>query len=378
MISHEEIRAIADGKGSVYHFDLSKISGDYYEPLLKTLQHFAKKNIESLGFNCDELFHAEQKLLIGKPMPVNVLNSIAKTKSHYIRNVVELVCHVIPRSTTLLEITLSNLNIKKDYISRIISAFSHSPSLETINLVKIPLGDESFRVLLKYIDPNQIKNITIMYCGITEVSLKDILDFIYRKDENVTKNGGIENFVISRAEISQNGQNKIQEALKNKSVFRNEINPKFLGNQNIENPIKNKVEHLPILKNTNDAPNLNKNKNSPKKISMPKANSKRTPSKEVVTISNNSAGKSDEILNRKMKEMEFQRYSEMMLLKELEYQNIKLTETLNQLKQSMKAVQYDDETFIIGAEAEKFVSFVKELESKVSLLEEKKTEYSKI
>ena len=81
MLSNDVLRQLANGEGNVYHFDLSKISSELYEPLLRTLQHFATKKVESLGFTCDELANAEQRSVTGKQIPVAVLNSIAKTKS---------------------------------------------------------------------------------------------------------------------------------------------------------------------------------------------------------------------------------------------------------------------------------------------------------
>ena len=142
MLSPEVVRQLGDGTGAEYQFDFSKIPSEFYEPVLRTLQHFAQKKIESIGFNCDSLAKAEQLSLISttqlnsaqnstpsnKKLPVIIANSIAKKKSHYISNIIELLCYVLPRSTRIKELTLSNLNIRKDYMQKLIGCLSKSKS----------------------------------------------------------------------------------------------------------------------------------------------------------------------------------------------------------------------------------------------------------
>ena len=113
-LSNSQLRKLADGEGPVYRFDLSKISSKLYKPLFRSLQVFAINNIGSIGFSCDELKNAEQKVVVGRPFPVSVLNSIAKRKSSYIRNIVQLISYILPRNSKLHKIYLSNISFTRN------------------------------------------------------------------------------------------------------------------------------------------------------------------------------------------------------------------------------------------------------------------------
>lgn len=321
MLTDDVVRQLANGEGSVYHFDLSKISSEFYEPLLKTLQYFAIKKVDSLGFTCDELAHAQQRAVTGKQMPIAVLNSIAKTKSSYMRNVVELLCHVLPRSTRLVEITLSNLTIRKDHWLRVVSALARSTTLESINLSKCRIGVEGTKVLLKELDPNQIRALTITYCGVSEENLPDILDFIGRKDPNIAHEGGIQLLKVSRAEISDEGQKRIRAAL---------------GQP--ETPIKK----------------LSPQKGSPRKASPHRSPVRRaSPVREAAPMTKEKR--------------------EIAELKALEKENRELKEELARIRKEIDAVEYNENVYIVGKGAEEFVAFISNIEQRIERLQAMKT-----
>lgn len=307
MLSDDIVRQLANGEGGIYHFDLSVIANEFYEPLLRTLQHFAQKKVDSLGFTCDELQRAEQRALAGHQMPVNVLNSIAKTKSHYIRNVVELVVHVLPRSTRIREITLSNLSIRKDQWLRIATAMGRSTSLHNINLTRIQIGNDGLQALLTSLDPNQIETISISYCGLSDASLVDIIAFIEKKNDDIAKGGGIRVFSVSKTEFNDDSRRQISEALGTYVAT-----PK---------------------------------KPSPKKIAEKQ---------------------------KRSQQKAFQRDKEIEELKQLEQENLNLKQELLDLRQSVDAVQYNDDVFIVGKNAEHFIQFITEVESKIKALEAQK------
>ena len=59
-------------------------------------------------------------------------------------------------------------------------------------------------------------------------------------------------------------------------------------------------------------------------------------------------------------------------MKDLQKKNSELIQTLNQMRSSLHAVQYDEETYIIGKGAEQFIEFIHSLEAKIKMLEERK------
>ena len=185
MLSEEELRKLANGEGGAYHFDLSNIQGDYYERLLKSLQTYALKKIDSLGFTCDELARTKG----WTQTPIAVLNSIACVKFHFMRNIVALLCHVLPRTQSLKELTLSNVSFKKEHWERLVAAISRSTTLERLNISHVPIGVDGLRLLVQEMDPNQIRSVSIAHCRITEDNVNDIIAFIYRKDDMIVYAG---------------------------------------------------------------------------------------------------------------------------------------------------------------------------------------------
>lgn len=368
MLSNEEIRQLANGTGAIYHFDFSKIPGDKYEPLLRTLTHFAKKKVESLGFSCDELFRAQQKSLSGQQMPIHVLNSIAKTKSHYSRNIIELLCQVIPRSTRIKEIVLSNLSIRREHLVRLIDAMSHSPSLESISLSRIQISDDLFISMLQKLDPNQIKSINISYCGITKNSTDNIINFINKKDERIAKNGGISNFTISKSEIPEEGQRRIKEALGIDDSKNNDTDDAI---NDYYNRIRDR-SHNDIINSQYNISNSQINDNDDSFANSQGEHLPKLQKSDQYSTTNKKNQKKINIKGKKTTEKEIQRKEETNRLKALQKKNSDLIETLNHLRSSLHAIQYDEETYIIGNGAEQFIEFIHAVEAKIKTLEERK------
>ncbi|OHS97418.1 hypothetical protein TRFO_09396 [Tritrichomonas foetus] len=346
MLSDEVVRQLGDGDGLNYQFDFSKIAAEFYEPLLRTLQHFAQKKVESIGFSCDSLAKSEQKLATGQTLPVIVLNSIAKNKSHYISNIIELLCHVLPRSTRIKEITLSNMNIRKEYLSRLFSSLSKSKSLEKINFTKIPIGDELLRIMLSNIDPNQIKSIKINFCGISQKSTENIISFIHKRQ---IPSVGIHTFQISKIEIPEDDQILIQNALNDTS---NVISPSQMSRHS---PNMISPKQSPIGK-----PDLNINLHNVKNYNQPIGSATSNKMAQSSTRSARSA------------QRELRMKSELTQIKAYEQENAQLRKELADLRKSLDAVQYNESVFIVGKGAEEFVRFISEIEAKIKHLEAQK------
>lgn len=227
MLSEEVLRNLANGEGGAYHFDLSNIQADFYEPLLKTLQTYALKKIDSLGFTCDE----QARTKGWTQTPVAVLNSIACVKFHFTRNIVALLSYVLPRTASLRELTLSNMTFKKEHWERLVAGISRSTTLQRLNLSHVPIGVDGMRLLVQEMDPNQIRSVSIAHCQITEENVDDIIAFIYRKDDMIAKGGGISEFDVENSEISEAGKKKIADALYQVTAWKQMIKDAFAKEQ---------------------------------------------------------------------------------------------------------------------------------------------------
>ena len=126
----------------IFEFDFSCISSNYYEPLFRTLQRYAVNNIDSLGFNCDEQAKYESLFVKGSPLPKKIANSIARTKTNYIKNMVELICYIIPKSNKIQELKFSNILIPRESFERISKSFEKSKSLISINFSRVLLEND--------------------------------------------------------------------------------------------------------------------------------------------------------------------------------------------------------------------------------------------
>lgn len=362
MLSPEVVRQLGDGTGTEYQFDFSKIPSEFYEPILRTLQHFAQKKIESIGFNCDSLAKAEQMSLVSstqlnsaqdststnKKLPVVISNSIAKNKSHYISNIIELLCYVLPRSTRIKELTLSNMNIRKDYMQKLILSLSKSKSLETINFVRIPIGNELMHLLMTTLDPNRIKSIKINFCGITSNCTTDIIQFIQKKQSNSLD--GIQSIQLTKTEIPESDQILIQNALQKSSHQNN---------------------------NYIDFNNLSPNINSGSPISQTAGvnnnnNNFYSESQKLSPISVFSPINSNMNYAYTQKNFKERKANELAQIKAYENENAQLRKELSELRSSLNAVKYNDKVFIVGKGAEEFVNYISDIEAKIKNFENQK------
>ena len=210
MLSEGVLRQLSRNSNGNFTFDFSTISADQYEPLFRTLQRFCLKNVDSLGFSCDELAKYQGRPLEGNTLPPYVQSSIAKKKTHYVRNMVELLCYVVQKSTRLTEVQFSNLTLRMEHLQRLSTAFGKSKSLKAIVFSRVDMGDEGIRALLTGLDPNTLESITIVKCGITGACTEDILQFIARRREVGV---GLNTFEVSQSEIVDADRRRIQAAL---------------------------------------------------------------------------------------------------------------------------------------------------------------------
>ena len=295
MLSDKAVRELACGKDNKYMFDLSDIDEPIYEPLLKTLQHFIPKNVETLGFNCDHLLEAKKQATYGSQMPDSIMSSIIMNRRHCVKNVAELLCFTIPRSSILKTLKISNIEFSLEQIMKIADSISKSVSFENLILKRVPIGDEGVQGLVKKLDPNQIRTLTLINCNLTKASTPLLISFAHAR---TTPGKGISKIDVSPHEIPQNDIVRIQKALKS------------LGSP------------------------------SPNKLGSPKVTPK--------SAKGATTEKYDALLQ----------------------ENKLLKAELERLKNSVNAVQYNENVYVVGNGAEQFVDFLTQIESKLNQLEQ--------
>ncbi|KAH0795369.1 eukaryotic initiation factor [Histomonas meleagridis] len=212
MLKPTQIRKLSKGGEGVYDFDFSLIPSEYYEILFRSLQTFCIKNVDSIGFNCNELAKYNNKPNVR--LPHNVINSVAKKRKHYIRNMIELLCYFIPRSQRIKEVTFSHLSIRNELIERLITVINKSNNIKSIKFTYVAIGDTGVGSVLRILNPNKIERISFLKCGLTGAITQTVLQFINRK---TSPEIGLQSFEVSPTEIPDADRRLIQQALNGNS-----------------------------------------------------------------------------------------------------------------------------------------------------------------
>ena len=205
VLPFDTLKALSAGTENHFIFDFSTIPEICYEPFFKSLQKNTKL-ISHLGFSCDEL--AKYPNIKNKELlPPKVFQSIACKKIHYIRNMIELLYFVLPRSPLLKSLTFSNFVINEN-ADRFYVSLGKSQTLESLSISHVPINNDGLKAILDNLNPSKIQNILIDNCQITNSIVPDILNFISKRKDSAH---GIQSFVIK--DISFEQQKVIDDAL---------------------------------------------------------------------------------------------------------------------------------------------------------------------
>lgn len=207
MLSNEFLRQIARGTNNEYVFDFSIISSENYEPLFRTLQKFCINNVDSLGFSCDAITSYANN---PNKMPTDILKSIAKNKKSYIRNMVELLCYCVPKSSKITELVFSNLQIAYEYLARMSGSFARSKSLIRIVFRNCSIDNPGIEAMFRSLDPNKIESITIQNCNLTNQIIPSAIAFAQRKS---VQEGGITTINLDGNNLAQSDLLRLNQAL---------------------------------------------------------------------------------------------------------------------------------------------------------------------
>ncbi|OHT02485.1 hypothetical protein TRFO_30370 [Tritrichomonas foetus] len=305
MISETVLRQISKNVGASFDFDFSSISSELYEPLFRTLQRYALKNVDSIGFNCDEMAKYESIVVKGYPIPKKVANSIAKTKTNYIRNMVELLCYVVPKSTRIKELRFSNILISPAHFTRLSQAFGKSTSLKSIIFNRVLLENDGLRIFLNGLDPNKIVSLAFIKCRLSDDASDDIINFISQK--SVGPNVGLKSFEVSPTEFSDFVCQKIAAAV-----------------NGLNGQLQQQISQIPAF--------------------------------ESELYSDNEA---DEL-----ESLERQRF-----LSQLKAENRSLKDQIKALKEMVNAVKCGESMFVVGQGAPDFVMYLNDVEQRLVYLD---------
>jgi hypothetical protein len=205
-----------DSKGS-FSFDLSTIPLTRYDDLSEAFRTWGIESIISLDLNCRE----HHEFLDDCPssadavdLPVSITQSIGGPNSSAAL-ILDLLRDLIPNSTVLKSLTLDWLNLELQDMRELIDLLPQSQSLRTLKLVRCLLINEHLELLLETMRPDQLENVEIRDCDVTDEALGSILKYI--------RNGNVLTFDVDTNEFTTESRQEVRQEISNRiEQFENE------------------------------------------------------------------------------------------------------------------------------------------------------------
>ena len=354
MLSEATLRQLSLNSGQTYDFDLSTINVSFYEPLFRTLQRFAINNIESIGFNCRELFRLEEKSneryfsrdRSNIDLPDYIETSIGNKKTHYTRNIIELLSFIAPKSKILREIRLSYISMKREHLERLAMIIRRSPNIKSLVLYHMPIQNEIMRAMLNILNPETIQHISVIACGLTGACTREILSFIYKKSR---PDIGIRTFELSPSEFCNADLRRIARALGGEydSNIREEIpihkSSRSNSPSNISASLRQKNYHTQSYNDPLEEINDDEYDDLP--VTRPQDMNAENSNPLLVENEDDRARR-----NR---------------IQFLQYENEQIEKKIKHLKEMEAAEKIGTSLYVVGPGSKKLVAYLKQLERKL-------------
>lgn len=378
-LSTKELVQMAKVDGKCYKFDLSRLSCEKFDNLLKSLSTMTINKMTGLGFNIDLLTKTRQrkrntekngsrgeKLAQKKlhQLPVALSSSVMTKKKNAARSICLLLSETLPKSETLEFLKFRSLPLKMADIELLSQGIFESNTLRTLRFCDIPLKDEGFERLARALRHQSILNLQLRKCSLTDASgdaMKNLLYF----------HSYVQNEVEWRNSLSQkhsgSGQPPIL-CLTNLDLRDNEFTFEYIdiikyplidlrvikvldlrGNAGISNTV--------ISDLANDIPNTTILTGPSKPIKAPKP-----PPKIFRSISEASKTKNNPSENTKPAITSESKTKMDLRIQELEVENERLKLLIDYLQNNTKTVQLEPGLKIVGPRAGDFVEHIEKLD----------------
>lgn len=366
--------------GKCYKFDLSRLSCEKFDNLLKSLSTMTLNKMTGLGFNIDLLTKTRQrkrntekngsrgeKLAQKKlhQMPVQLSASVMTKKKNAARSICLLLSETLPKSETLEFLKFRSLPLKMTDIELLSQGIFESNTLRTLRFCDIPMKDEGFERLARALRRQSILNLQLRKCSLTDASGEAMKNLLYYHSY-------VQNEVEWRNSLSQkhsgNGQSPVL-CLTNLDLRDNEFTFEYIdiikyplidlrvikvldlrGNAGISNTVVEDLEK--------EIPNTKIITGPSKPIKSPKP-----PSKIYRSVSQFSKTKTSPSEIPKTDIFDETPKTKMDLkIQELEVENERLKQLIEYLQNNANIVQLEPGLKIIGPRAGVFVDHIVQLD----------------
>lgn len=169
-------------EGSSYKFDISRLTCEKFDQLMKTLQAKCKSDITGLGFTLDLLEQTRRKAqnteksgsrgdkLAAKrnTVPVSLEASVVYKRKNVTRNILGTVAQILTKTESIDFLKFRSLPIKITDLDMLSDGIYACDTLRSLHLCDIPLGDAGFERLARSFRKMSIVDLQLRQCHLTD------------------------------------------------------------------------------------------------------------------------------------------------------------------------------------------------------------------
>ena len=200
-LTPREMEQIAKFSDNIFKFDLSRISMESFDSLMRSLPNFASTNLAGIGFTNDLLVSTKRRIEekhkenprnpIQSQLPFSIENSASTRKPDYQKVLSNAVAQCLKNTKTITFLKFRFLNFKPTELDVLASAIYSCVPLRVLKFCDVPMGDSGFSRLCRSLRRKGVIEIQFRKCGLTDECAKDLrslLSFqVFIRSENEWK-----------------------------------------------------------------------------------------------------------------------------------------------------------------------------------------------
>ena len=171
-------------KENRYVFDLSRVSVDVFESLMKSVNGSLLLNSGGIGFNCDLLVKTDRKneqMMADNPRsnkapvyPLALQNSAAKRKKDFTKILAKTVSTALERTESMSFLKFRFIPLKYPEIEMLSAAIFANNTLRVLRFCEVPLGDKGLSRLCRALRKRSIQEVQFRKCNLTDACTYDL------------------------------------------------------------------------------------------------------------------------------------------------------------------------------------------------------------
>lgn len=208
-LSPDEMNDLASEEDGIINFDFSMISSDKYEQFFHSLPNFLYKKCKAVCFSCDFAKNAKS----GSEKETIWYQSIAVMKPKFLKYLFKILRNVLPKSKSLCYLGFSNLDIPDKLLLTLMQYISTYKSLDSLSFKNTVISDENFAYIMKHTSPYKFKKFEFIDAQIDSKVFYQIYKFLKRKPNDDDATWVLKEFNVSMCKFKPREFEKIRELI---------------------------------------------------------------------------------------------------------------------------------------------------------------------